>query len=290
MFTSENYIAMPKLLDFRFQYKYDLHNRTWNVYEDDCVIASIDADDEDKFQQSSGVTTLDLEILEEFSKFKKRPEYLLVHMYVPVDKSELQDTYEKLFAGAIFARARHQKPQFNPDDAWPQIKKALEWLRTTDFFTAPASSMYHDSFDCGLCFHSIKTACRVVELMHSFKFNDPDKIGDAVFCALVHDWCKIGLYESYLRNVKNEETGVWEKVKAFRYKGDAMINLGHGVSSMFLASKFFKLTIEEASAIRWHMGAYRTSDADFNELQSSCENFMLVHLIQFADQLSLVKY
>lgn len=68
------------------------------------------------------------------------------------------------------------------------------------------------------------------------------------------------------------------------------MNLGHGVSSMFLINKFFRLNIEEASAIRWHMGAYRTDDNEFNELQSSNENFMLVHLIQFADQLSLVKY
>ena len=78
--------------------------------------------------------------------------------------------------------------------------------------------------------------------------------------------------------------------KPLRSAGNAVINLGHGVSSMFLINKFFHLSLEEASAIRWHMGSYRTSDAEFDELQTCNENFMLVHLLQFADQLSLVKY
>ena len=34
----------------------------------------------------------------------------------------------------------------------------------------------------------------------------------------------------------------------------------------------------------------RTSDAEFNELQTCNEQFPLVHLLQFADQLALVKY
>ena len=126
--------------------------------------------------------------------------------------------------------------------------------------------------------------------MHCEKFNNSAKLGDAILCALVHDWCKIDMYESYIKNVKNDATGVWDHVSAFRYKGSAVINLGHGVSSMFLVSKFFRLNLEEASAIRWHMGAYRTSDAEFDELQTCNEQFPLVHLLQFADQLSLVKF
>lgn len=294
MYDNEKFNLIPKYSELKFQYDYDFNSRCWLVKDDSDVIASIDAVDELTFKPSSGVISLDMEILDDFNKFKNRPEYKLLHIRIPetsvLDIDEIVDIYEELFAGAAFVRAKYHVNGCNPDDAWPQVVKALNWLRTTDFYVAPASSMYHDSRPGGLCYHSIKVALMCVQLLHCEKFLDNSKLGDAVFCALVHDWCKIDLYESYLRNVKNEQTGVWEKVPSYRYTGSSIINLGHGVSSMFLAQKFFRLNLEEASAIRWHMGAYRTTDAEFNELQSCNEKFPLVHLLQFADQLSLVNY
>lgn len=288
MYTKEIFNLITRYSDLRFKYKYDLHNRCWNVHEGESIIACIDSEDLNKFNISSGVVSLDTEILEDFRKFCNRPEFRVMYIDISTDASTLQDIYEELLVGAVFLREIYNNR--NPDDSWNIVERALKWLRTTDFYVAPASSRFHESFDGGLCFHSIKVAKRTVELMYSSKFCDESRIGSAVLCALTHDWCKIGLYESYLKNVKNEKTGIWEKEKAFRYKGDSMINLGHGVSSMFLASKFFKLSLEEASAIRWHMGAYRTDSNEFNELQSSNELYPLCHLIQFADQLSLVKY
>jgi len=290
MFTAEKFQSLPRYSDLKYKYMYDLTNRCWNVLEDFGVIASIDTHDPSVFTQSSGVVAKDLEILEDFSNFSKRPEWRLFNINDNeiLTSVNLYDVYEKLLVGSVFLREISNDR--NPDDSWKHVEKALNWLRTTDFYRAPASSRFHESFDGGLCFHSIKVAQRAIELMYSFKFCDESRIGSAVLCALTHDWCKIGLYEPYTKNVKNESTGVWEKERAFRYKGDAMINLGHGVSSMFLVSKFFKLSLEEASAIRWHMGAYRTDSNEFNELQSSNEQYPLCHLIQFADQLSLVKY
>ncbi len=294
MFNYEDFEIMPKFPELKFYFVYDFDMNAWNVIEDGGIIASIDLENEMNFKVSSGIVDLDMTILEEFSKFKRRPEYRLLNIEVPFSSplniETITHIYEELFAGAAFVRAYYHVNGCNPDDAFPQVMKALNWLRKTDFYTAPASSMYHNSYPGGLCYHSIKVAEMCVQLMHTKKFKDPSKLGDAVFCALVHDWCKIDLYESYLRNVKNEQTGIWEKVPSYRYTGSSIINLGHGVSSMFLAQKFFRLNLEEASAIRWHMGAYRTNDAEFNELQTCNETFPLVHLLQFADQLSLVKY
>lgn len=289
MFDFAKFSEIPEYNSIKYVYKYLPYEHRWGVYEDNVQISSIDIFDVEKIE-TTGIIETDIEILNDFKKFMKRPEYLLANFDIPNDPSELADVYEALFVGSVFYRVACRNPEADPDDAWPQIDRALKWLRSTDFYTAPASSRFHDSFEGGLCYHSIKVAARAVELMSSYKFNNKDKVGDAVFCALVHDWCKIGLYESFMKNVKNEQTGVWEKEKAYRYRGESFMNLGHGVSSMFLISKFFKLSIEEASAIRWHMGAYRTDSNEFNELQTSNENFMLVHLIQFADQLSLVKY
>lgn len=290
MFDKKKFEEMPKFSEMKYQYFFDFSNEAWSVYEEGGKIASISHEDPNKFRETSGVIQTDMEILMDFQTFMKRPEYQLLHIEPPSDLNQLCDIYEVIFVGAIFTRAKSRNPECNPDEAWPQINKALEWLRTTDFYVAPASSQYHDCYAGGLCYHSLKVAQRALELMKSDKFNDMSKLGDAIFCALVHDWCKIDLYEPYTRNVKDDNTGAWTKVQAYRYKGSAVINLGHGVSSLFMASKFFRLSLEEASAIRWHMGAYRTSDADFSELQSCNEQFPLVHLLQFADQLSLVKY
>ena len=57
--------------------------------------------------------------------------------------------------------------------------------------------------------------------------------------ALLHDICKINCYHKYMRSVKNEE-GVWEQVAAFNYEDPEP--LGHGEKSVFLISKFLKLT------------------------------------------------
>lgn len=290
----------PKFTDMKFKFIYDLALRAWAVHDENgSHVADINVDYDnikddsrmtDVFKKSTGSVATDITIMEDFKIFMKRPEYQLLHIDIPETISEFPYFYSKIFAGAVFVRAMNHNVGCNPDDAWPQIEKCMTWLFTTDFFTAPASSRFHDAFAGGLCFHSLRVAQKIVDLMHTDTFGDRSKFGDAIFCALVHDWCKINLYESYNKNVKNEDTGVWEKVLAYRYTGNPLVNLGHGVSSMFLASKFFRLNVEEATAIRWHMGVYRVSDEEFNELQTSNEQFMLVHLLQFADQLALVKY
>ena len=93
----------------------------------------------------------------------------------------------------------------------------------------------------------------------------------------------------YMRNVKNDETGIWEKVPSYK-RIDASIPLGHGAQSMFMASRLFKLTADESLAIRWHMGVWNVSSNEYNDLQQANENYPLVHLLQFADQLSIVNY
>lgn len=176
-------------------------------------------------------------------------------------------------------------------------EKLFDWLRTTDMYTAPASTQYHEAYTGGLMIHSLKVYNEAMDLKDLPKFKkvtdaDPDREKHMVSVAivsLVHDWCKIGLYEKYTRNVKNEQTGQWEKVEAFR-RNQKGIPLGHGVSSMFLASKFFNLSQDEALAIRWHQGRWNVPREEMNELQLANEYFPLVHLIQFADQLAIVNY
>ena len=106
---------------------------------------------------------------------------------------------------------------------------------------------------------------------------------------MTHDWCKIGLYSTYQRNVKSETTGKWEQVTAYR-REEPTIPLGHGVESLYKTIKAFKITDEEATAIRWHMGEYNVASNEVNELHAANERYPLVQMLQFADRLSIVKY
>lgn len=244
-----------------------------------------------KCKEAATVVGLDMAEAADFDKFKNRPEYTLIESRASWEGGNL---YDALLAGCILVKTVKENLQStgtlgNPDDAVPRILRCLQWLHTTDFYIAPASTRYHDSTVGGLLNHSLKVADCTTKLLRSPIFNVVD-IESAVLVALVHDWCKIGFYESYQKNVKNETTGVWEKQDAFRWKDKAYSCLGHGVSSMYIAQKFIKLDIEECLAIRWHMGAWRVCDSEINEMQQANEMYPLVHLLQFADQLSITEY
>lgn len=228
----------------------------------------------------------------DFLLYKKTPESMLGDK-IDINKllSNLNTTdaivwYETLLAGCI--RMRMIEKGKNPDEA--NIEGLLNWLESTDFFQAPASSQYHDAHVRGLVIHTLRVYNKICDLWAVLDFSSVS-IYSAVLTALCHDWCKIGLYESYERNVKNEETGVWGKVPSYRRKVDNCIgSFGHGVTSLFLASRFFKLSNEEALAIRWHMGEYNVCNPEMNELHTSNETYPIVQLLQFADRLSITKY
>ena len=178
------------------------------------------------------------------------------------------------------------------DKAEDLSDRCLDWLGHTDFFTAPASTKYHDDFEHGLLLHSIRVYNNVIDLLRTDHFSRSLSLKDqydALLAALVHDWCKIGLYEKYMKNVKNEDTGKWEQQVAYRYK-DTAVPLGHGTTSMFMAGKFFRLSIAQACAIRWHMGAYQVSEPIKNDLFRANETMPMNYLIQFADQMSIVHF
>ena len=242
------------------------------------------------------------DIIEDFRKFQHRPEFEIGFdsqtFYEIVKGDEICDIitiYKRLLLGSVLVRS--YKYSCKCDEGFDidkckevkQVMRAIDWLDSTDFFECPASTRYHDNEETGLARHSLKVAVMAADLCKLSKFKDKVNVEDAVFVALIHDWCKIGLYDSYMRNVKDKD-GKWTQKKEYKYRSKSLTSFGHGVSSMFLAQKFFKLSLDELLAIRWHMGFCRVADSDMNELQQSNENHPLVHLLQFADQLSITNY
>lgn len=132
-------------------------------------------------------------------------------------------------------------------------EKLLAWLEKTDFFTAPASTKFHCACECGLVMHSIN----VYKTLRDQYFAEGDSEESFAICALLHDICKAQYYKVSTRNVKNDETGQWEKVPF--YSVDDSFPYGHGEKSVFLIERFMRLKVEEAVAIRWHMGGFDDS-------------------------------
>ncbi|MBQ6153421.1 MAG: HD domain-containing protein [Ruminococcus sp.] len=127
----------------------------------------------------------------------------------------------------------------------------LEWIQKTDFFTAPASTKFHCACESGLVMHSVSVYNTLMEKHFDEESDNPESFA---ICALLHDLCKAQFYKVSTRNVKNDETGQWEKVPY--YMVEDSFPYGHGEKSVFLIERFMRLKIDEAMAIRWHMGGF----------------------------------
>lgn len=133
-------------------------------------------------------------------------------------------------------------------------EELLKWMEKTDFFTAPASSKYHNACEGGLCAHSLSVYHTLIEKHYS---EETDDIESFTIASLLHDLCKAEFYKVSTRNVKNEDTGKWEKVPYFAIEDK--FPYGHGEKSVFLIERKMRLKLEEAMAIRWHMGGFDDS-------------------------------
>ena len=74
------------------------------------------------------------------------------------------------------------------------------------------------------------------------------------YAVSLHDICNTQFYKESTRNVKNEQTGQWEKQPYFTVEDS--FPYGHGEKSVFMIERFLRLKTSEAVAIRWHMGGF----------------------------------
>ena len=160
--------------------------------------------------------------------------------------------------------------------------KLLEYIESkTDFFTAPASTRFHGSYEGGLLEHSLNVyecLCDFVDRprfkeKYGFTFSEES----LAIVALLHDLCKTNFYKTEMRNVK--KNGVWESVPY--YTIEDTLPYGHGEKSVYIISGFMKLTRDEAFAIRYHMGFSGPEDA--NQIGRALEMFPLAFSLCVAD-------
>ena len=163
--------------------------------------------------------------------------------------------------------------------------KLLKWLTDSDFFTAPASSKFHNAVTGGLCDHSLNVFDRAVELIENENKKDgsPFKnvtMENIAIATLLHDVCKVNFYEVQLRNVKVD--GIWEQVPYFSVNDS--LPYGHGEKSVYIISGFMRLTRDEAMAINWHMGGFdkRVIGGDYS-LSKAFTDYPFATIVHIAD-------
>ena len=117
------------------------------------------------------------------------------------------------------------------------MESLIEYLCESDYFTAPASTRFHNAFEGGLCRHSLK----LMEMFYNenAKWEKPLHVDSVIICGLLHDLCKIGSYQKTSRG--------YEKVSSHK---------GHGKLSVSRIEEYIKLTPQETDIIRFHMGLF----------------------------------
>lgn len=133
------------------------------------------------------------------------------------------------------------------------IKQLMEYLASSDFYTAPASKNQHCDYEGGLAEHSLNVYSRLRNLVED-EYGGFDVFSEesVAICGLFHDVCKINFYKIEYRNVK--EGNNW--VKKPYYVIEEKLPYGHGEKSVYIINGFLRLTREEALAINWHMGGF----------------------------------
>lgn len=182
------------------------------------------------------------------------------------------------------------------------IDKFIGWLGTTDASVAPASTRYHLSEVGGLVQHSLNVFNRLISLIQ-YEYGDFEKCPyskeSIALVALLHDVSKINFYERTSRNVKVytpdgkqfDELGKfnWEAQLSYKTREDCdrFIYATHAENSVYMLQQFFKLSYDEALAIRWHGGCDVSSDnANQGRMMGAYQMSPLALLLHTADMLA----
>ena len=169
----------------------------------------------------------------------------------------------------------------------------IDYLDSSDFWTAPASSKFHGDYKGGLSAHSlmvIKQSLIFAKPMLENFFNSPlanqydISALDIFIAALSHDFCKTNFYGIEYRNTK-DINGNWIKKPFYKTKSENR-NLGHGNESVLQLLKIMPSFINKRyvlEAVSRHMGFSDLSESESYNYSNFLQN-PLVLLLQVADQ------
>jgi hypothetical protein len=184
-------------------------------------------------------------------------------------------------------------------------ERLIKKLESSDFFYAPASTIYHSSFEGGLCAHSISvynTLLNLVKAMYTkysaddeaYENNCPYSDDTLKIVALFHDFDKMNKYEKTVRNqkvysekgTKKDELGSfdWVSTPSYKWKDSSeLFTIGtHGENSVYMTETFIPLSAEEHCAIVNHHGVFDNPKLDVATIFKKYPLACLLHLADMA--------
>lgn len=152
------------------------------------------------------------------------------------------------------------------------------FLDKVNYFNAPASTQYFRAYPGGLCEHTLIVAHELGVLCNAYypgRYTEEDVIK----VALLKDVYKATMYEAYMKNVKDEASGQWVTVPAYKTReaNTRSVFGDFALSSYFQIKNFISLTDEQSLAIIHSTGNF---PPDIHEVMRT---YPLVALTRMAD-------
>lgn len=173
------------------------------------------------------------------------------------------------------------------------VDSLIEFIRKSDFYTAPASTRFHSCHEGGLLEHTLNVYDRLIEKVKDSVWKDSfgNLTEDSlIIAALLHDLCKCYYYVTEFKNkkvysetgAKSDSNGRFDWVYVPGYTVDDKIPYGHGEKSVMMIEEFIKLQPAERYAIRWHMG-FTEPKENWNVLCLAIRKYPLVLALHLSD-------
>lgn len=157
------------------------------------------------------------------------------------------------------------------------LTELTKYLDAVEFWTKPASDRSFGAYPGALVKRGLDFYYELGQLCNAY-FPGKYSQQDVVKVMLGKELYRAEMYETYKKNVKNDETGKWDEVAAYRTKEVRPTFGDIGLSSYMILKKFIDLNDEQTLAIIHYKAMDYT--ADIHDIMRS---YPLVTLTRMAD-------
>lgn len=178
------------------------------------------------------------------------------------------------------------------------IEALIRKLESSDFFTAPASTKYHNNVEGGLCDHSLNVYYNLKSLVRNKRLEDIIPEDSVLICGLLHDMSKMNRYEKYYRNekvyseygTKHDNLGNFDWVAKEAYRVTDIENQflygNHEETSEYMIRCYIPLKLEESVAIINHECGMWDDCVPVKEVVKKYDRYPIACLLHTADMIS----
>ena len=188
-------------------------------------------------------------------------------------KLVLEDIKTGKFTGPVLNAVREEVRDHLMSTKRRGMKGLVDYLESSNFYTSPASTKFHGSYEGGLAVHSLLVYREFDRLasMYAPELEDNTR----KISALCHDLCKVDVYH------KVESKSGKELAKPYKFMDEKP--LGHGEKSLDIVRDYIQPTLKEKLLIRWHMGGYdQNYEMNADMIKEKCPELVL---LQSADRI-----